>query len=107
MKKKVGADETVPVCTGGTIASGSTSITFTNSDDDNAFTINTPTDSSGNQMPGWPAPPQQAPQIGAAPQGGGDSTKIVQLNSRAVLGTYNYTTTPTCPEGTPPKIVVS
>jgi len=92
------------VCDGGTISGGSSSITFTNSHT-TQFTINTPTNvNTGTDMPGWPA---TAPVVPAAHNGTAGS-KVVQLSVNAQSNnTYEYTTTPACPQGTNPRIVVS
>ncbi len=82
----------IPVCNGGSAAPGVSSLTFTNTLPQ-AVTITSCT------MPGWPATNPVVPAAGS---------KVVQLATRTVTGSYTYTTDPFCtPPDTNPKIVVS
>lgn len=96
----------IPVCSGGPVTAGSGTIDFVNDDPNNSFTINTPTDAAGNQMPGWPSPPRPNPVVPAA-KNGVNGFQTVALLINAVTGDYNYSTSPVCPQGIPPKIIVS
>jgi hypothetical protein len=105
MKKKEDTYPPIPVCDGGFLSGGSTTITFTNSSTTTAYTINTPTSVPGGQnMQGWPVnQPQTVPQA----QNGVNGGKTVTLTVAAQSGkTYQYTTTPVCPQQANPKIVV-
>jgi hypothetical protein len=93
----------VPVCSGGTINGGVTSITFTNNNPNTCYTITSCKSQNGQTMPGWPATPPVIPEA----QNGVDGNYVVQLAVAAVSGnTYTYTTDPICPALTNPKIRV-
>jgi hypothetical protein len=100
------ADDTtpIPICSGGTVPSGITSIPFTNSSTTTAYTITSCVDSQGKTMPGWPATDPVIP-IAA---GGINGSHTVDLASSTISGkSYTYTPSPACPIATPPKIIVS
>jgi len=86
----------IPVCTGGPCNAGVSSLTFTNGLPQEV-TITSCT------MPGWP---KTQPQVPAAQNGVNGST-TVQLASRTTVGTYDYTTNPSCnTKATNPQIKV-
>jgi hypothetical protein len=86
----------IPVCTGGTVASGVTTITFTNS-------LTEEVEITSCTLPGWPTTPPEVP----AASGGVNGTTNVILSTRTVVGTYSYTTLPACNTmGTDPQIKV-
>lgn len=90
----------VNVCTGGTASAGVSSLTFTNE-------LPEPVTITSCTMPGWPSPPQANPVIPQA-QNGVAGSGTVQLRSRTVKGTYDFTTIPDCNTiGTNPQIKVS
>jgi hypothetical protein len=87
----------IPVCTGGTCAAGVSSITFTNS-------LTQEVTITSCTLPGWPT--NNEPEVPAAKNGVNGST-TVQLTGRTTVGTYDYTTDPSCNDlNTDPQIKV-
>ena len=92
----------IPVCSGGTISAGGSSITFTNSNSNTSYTITSCKSSNGNNMPGWPSTPPVVP----AAQNGVNGSVTVVLATPTVVGYYTYITNPACPTATNPVIHV-
>jgi hypothetical protein len=94
----------LPICSGGTISAGVTSIQFTNSNPNVSYKITScVSTTTGQTMPGWPATDPQIPKA----QNGVAGSYTVQLSAATISGnTYEYTPDPECTTGTPPKIKV-